>query len=358
MYRSTWSNHRIRCIEGPEVQNKLRKFGCKYCSAMFFARDHRRCHERIHTGEKPWQCDSCGEHFQYRNRWKTHTSRCDGTREPVDPLVPNKKNKIKQSTKRGRYKCTQCDQSFNKASRLESHTSVHPGPKLHGCENCGTRFYNRVSLDEHIETCADLDGFKREDMDLGVEGEEELIQQEVEEEIIDTFQEQVIECETVLDSNFETHTIETWIPAVSPPREDTPILEEPKKRKRSRSRTTDTEADTESQDAEEDNEKVLPDIQSELDEIRRSPRRKMAKRKFEDMSYEERSVHEERDSKKAATAIANAEDEVTEKENLFCNVCDVTFDSGPQLDRHYSSRKHRNNIEESSIQWDEETNNI
>merc|ERR1719319_564594 len=168
-------------------------------------------------------------------------------------------------------------------------------------------------------------------MDLGGGGEEELIQQEVEEEIIDTFQEQVIECETVLDSNFETHTIETWIPAVSPPREDTPILEEPKKRKRSRSRTTDTEADTESQDVEEDNEKVLPDIQSELDEIRRSPRRKMAKRKFEDMSYEERSVHEERDSKKAATAIANAEDEAREKENLFCNVCDVNFDSGQTL---------------------------
>ena len=118
MYRSTWSNHRVRCIEGPDGMNKFRKFTCRFCSSSFLARDHlryfvlwllllftftckpwiRRQHERIHTGEKPWKCDQCSERFQYRlkhynlenykravifrNRWKTHVRKCTGS-EPV-----------------------------------------------------------------------------------------------------------------------------------------------------------------------------------------------------------------------------------------------------------------------------------
>ena len=86
MYRSTWSNHRVRCIEGPDGMNKFRKFTCRFCSSSFLARDHlryfvlwllllftftckpwiHRQHERIHTGEKPWKCDQCSERFQYR----------------------------------------------------------------------------------------------------------------------------------------------------------------------------------------------------------------------------------------------------------------------------------------------------
>ena len=63
------------------------------------------------------------------------------------------------------------------------------GQKLHGCENCGTRFYNKVSLDEHVERCRELDAFKREELNL--DDGEEMVQEVVEEEIIDTFHEQV-----------------------------------------------------------------------------------------------------------------------------------------------------------------------
>ena len=42
MYRSTWSNHRVRCIEGPDGMNKFRKFTCRFCSSSFLARDHLR----------------------------------------------------------------------------------------------------------------------------------------------------------------------------------------------------------------------------------------------------------------------------------------------------------------------------
>ena len=42
MYRSTWTNHRIRCIEGPEGMNRFRKFNCGFCSSSFLARDHLR----------------------------------------------------------------------------------------------------------------------------------------------------------------------------------------------------------------------------------------------------------------------------------------------------------------------------
>merc|ERR1719369_2319726 len=259
MYRSTWTNHRIRCIEGPEGMNRFRKFQCGFCSSSFLARDHLRQHERIHTGEKPWKCDQCGEKFQYRNRWKTHVRKCTGA-EPVSSKLEEVKNMAHK--KHGQIKCTFCDQIFKKTNRLEKHAQMmHPGMKQFGCELCGEKFSYQISLTEHVEKHEIItrDTGGGDLMMMMVDNAGDIETETVQTEIVDTFQhEQIIECETVFETNdyetcstnenFETHTITTGF-----------------------------------YEKERSGSENLPDIDSELEEIRKSPRKRSAKKAFEDM---------------------------------------------------------------------------
>ena len=120
--------------------------------------------------------------------------------------------------------------------------------KKFGCELCGEKFSYEISLTEHVEKheiiTGDNDGGDL--MMMMVDNSGDIETETVQTEIVDTFQhEQIIECETVFETNdfegnenFETHTITA---------------------------------------------ENLPDIDSELEEIRKSPRKRSAKKAFEDM---------------------------------------------------------------------------
>ena len=58
------------------VKAKDRKFICTYCNNGYFAKDHLLSHMRTHTGEKPFECEKCKERFMYRSTWTNHRVRC------------------------------------------------------------------------------------------------------------------------------------------------------------------------------------------------------------------------------------------------------------------------------------------
>ncbi|CAM9937525.1 unnamed protein product, partial [Chrysoparadoxa australica] len=48
-------------------------FKCREgCDKTFPARSKRDAHERVHTGEKPFQCDTCLKRFTQRAYLKSH----------------------------------------------------------------------------------------------------------------------------------------------------------------------------------------------------------------------------------------------------------------------------------------------
>lgn len=105
--------------------NKKYKYVCSYCPRAFASGWQLNVHNRLHTGERPYGCDYCGQRFIRKDYVKRHQVKCTKKRSILTPRLSKSKvcqsqQSTPQSPPKG-FSCAYCSSRFLLFSQLQEH---------------------------------------------------------------------------------------------------------------------------------------------------------------------------------------------------------------------------------------------
>lgn len=143
-------------------QGDRKNFTCQFCKCSFFMKSSKDRHERKHMGKKIYRCSQCQQVFNKayilnRHRREVHAVKrpfkCDECGKDFT-TSRNLQNHVGIHQEEKHHKCTQCEHTCHTASGLRTHImEAHSGTRdrSYTCQECGEKFAKQYGLKRHME---------------------------------------------------------------------------------------------------------------------------------------------------------------------------------------------------------------
>ncbi|EDO17209.1 hypothetical protein Kpol_1035p22 [Vanderwaltozyma polyspora DSM 70294] len=135
-YRCLWKDcghkftQRQKILRHIRVHSGFKPFKCESCNKTFASEENLIQHKRTHSGEKPFVCQICGSKFSSPSYLKVH---------------------IRIHTGEKPLSCKVCGKKFSSSSNLNKHYKTHY--KKYKCQGCLSSFTDKDKFETHLKKC-------------------------------------------------------------------------------------------------------------------------------------------------------------------------------------------------------------
>lgn len=131
---------------------------CEFCGAYYQKISQLKVHQRLHTNEKPFKCETCNVSFHFKKELRRHKS---SNHKQIKSLTcgicnrtcPNRNamwRHEKIHTNDRNALCYLCGKVLSNPQSMRSHMRTHSSERPCSCPTCGKSFKDNTSVNKHM----------------------------------------------------------------------------------------------------------------------------------------------------------------------------------------------------------------